>query len=221
MKLSSLRACFSLLLLCACAHAAHAQGGQAEAVLAPAPDVAKAARAVGEARAPQGWQRYEIQLGVGSILSVVLPSPPQAFKQSIPLGEAAAAPATNYIFGTADGGGAYLISYIEGLPDSMTIDRDAQTEFFQGFWNSFAEGQRKRLRDQGLDDSLEAKPVRELRVGGYRAQAQDFTIGKRAGGARAVLAGGHAYMVVTLASDGKTGEAGKAFLDSFDVLPRR
>jgi hypothetical protein len=190
-------------------------------VPAPAPDLAKTARAVENARAPQGWKRYEIQLGVGSILSVVLPSPPLAFKQSIQMGEAAAAPATNYIYGATDANGAYIVSYVEGLPDSLTINRDAQTAFFKGVWNSFAEDQRKRLRDRGLDDSLESQPVRELRIGGYRAQAQDFTIGKRAGGARAMLAGGYAYIVLTLAFDGKTDETGKAFLNSFDVLPRR
>lgn len=211
--------CLSFTLVCACACAALAQGGQAKPILTPAPEAAKAARAVEDVRSPQGWKRYEIQLGVGSIVSIVLPSPPLvAFKQNIPVGESSA---TNYIFGARSERGAYLISYIEGLPASMTIDRDAQTQFFVGFQGSFVEGKRKELREQGLDDSFETQPVRELRIGGYRAQAQDFTIGGRAGGARAVLAGGYAYMILTLAFDSKANETGKAFLDSFNVLPRQ
>ncbi|HEX8163497.1 MAG TPA: hypothetical protein VF538_16625 [Pyrinomonadaceae bacterium] len=232
MKSRLLTVCLSLAFCCACWSSASAQAVQGTpppippptpapaAVPVAAPETAKAARAVEDVRAPQGWKRYEIQLSGGSVVSVVLPAPPQAFDQVIAVGEKYPA-ATCHLFAAADAQGVYMIGYVEGLPVAMTLNPAAQTSFFKGFWSGFAESVRKRLKEGGSQGIVAERASREMRIGGYRAQVQDFNIDTRAGSARAVITGGYAYMIVEIDLVDKPGEGAPAFLDSFDVRPRK
>jgi hypothetical protein len=225
MKSKLLTVCLPLAFCCACWSVASAQAARSTpppAAPSPvaAPETAKAARAVEDVRAPQGWKRYEIQLSGGSVVNVVLPAPPQAFDQTIPLGEKFPA-ALSHFFAATDDRGVYLIGYVEGLPVAMTQDPVAQTSFFKGFWNGFAEGARKRLKEGGSSETVTERASREMTIGGYRAQVQDFNVGTRAGSARAVITGGYAYMVVEIDLVEKPGEGASAFLDSFGVRPRK
>lgn len=220
--------CLSLAFCCACWSSASAQAVQgtpppippAAPVPVAAPETAKAARAVEDVGSPQGWKRYEIQLGGGSVVSVVLPAPPRAFDQTIRINEKLP-PATCHYFGVTDKKGIYIVGYVEGLPVAATLDPAAQTSFFRGFWNGFAESERQRLREGGSGETVTARASREMKIGGYRAQVQDFSVGARAGSARAVITGGYAYMIVEIDLVDQPGEGASAFLDSFDVRPRK
>jgi hypothetical protein len=226
MKSKPLTVCLSLAFCCACWSGAAAQSVQSTPPPIPppvpvaAPETAKSARALEDVRSPRGWKRYEIQLGGGSVVNVVLPTPPQALDQPIPLGENFPA-ALCHFFVATDSKGIYMIGYVEGLPVAMTQDPAAQTSFFKGFWNGFAESARKRLKEGGSNETIAERASREMKIGGYRAQVQDFNVGTRAGSARAVITGGYAYMIVEIDLVDQPGEGASAFLDSFDVRTRK
>lgn len=210
------RQLFLALLACAClcGGAASAQTGGAAAT-----PQQHGARAVESVSAPQGWQRYEIHYAGGLALRVVLPSQPEATSDKIPMGNFP--PATHYLFTSADGKGVYVVGYLEGLPAALTGEPGAREMFFSGLWKGMAEGMSAELKKQGVPSEVTPKAPRELAVGEHRAQVQDFTVGNLAGSARAVLAGGNAYLLLHISFANQINESGNSFLDSFELRPKR
>jgi hypothetical protein len=188
---------------------------------APAPcDPKSPICAVEYARAPQGWMRYEIQFGVGRVVSVVLPSQPTVETKSVPMGTLPAA--TLHQLTIPTDANIYVLQYMEGLPVEVTDDRETQNLMFQKFWSGFVEGFRSALTQKGVAPELTLQPPREMTISGSRVQSQDFAVGDAAAGcARAVVTGGHLYAIVVASRGKKLSAEGAAFLDSFALSQKR
>jgi hypothetical protein len=220
MRLKPLLATLPLVLCCLCVANALAQGGKVAPPVAPQPVQPQGARAVGDVSAPAGWKRYEIQFGVGQVVSLVLPSQPQVETKTVPMGTLPAATLHQLTIPTdAD---IYVLQYMEGLPVEVTDDRDSQTVLFKNFWSGFVDGFRNAMTQKGVAAELVLQPQREMMVGGSRVQAQDFAVGEVATGcARAVVGGGHLYALVVASRGKKLSAEGTAFLDSFALRRAR
>jgi hypothetical protein len=210
MRLKPSLATLSLVLCCLCVADALAQGGKG----APPPIPPQGARAVGDVSAPAGWKRYEIRFGAGRVIGVVLPSQPEVETTTVPMDALPAA--TLHQLTVPTDADIYVLQYMEGLPVSVTDDRDAQSFLFKKFWSGFVEGFRSAIAQKGVAAELVLQPQREMTVGGSRMQAQDFAVGDAATGcARAVVTGGHLYALVVASRGKKLSAEAAAFLDSF------
>ena len=184
-------------------------------VAATPPPAPQAVRVVGEAASPLGWKRYEVRYGAGRALGVVMPAAqPEVTDEKIPMGTLPAA--TLHTILSSDESGVYVVGYMEGLPVSVTDDRNALSFLFNSLWKGLAEGMTAELKKNGLAADIKQEPQRQLSISGMPAQAQEFSVGEQLNGsARAVIAGGHMYMVVNISFGKKMSDAGGAFLDSF------
>lgn len=221
MTTTKLRRRFFLVLFacaCLCGGAVSAQTPRGSARPAAAPPQ-QGARAVENVTAPAGWKRYEIHYAGGGVMRVVLPGQPEVSSDKIPMGKLR--PATQHIFTTADDKGVYVVGYIEGLPAALTADPGIRASFFNGLWKGMAEGMSNELKKNGVASEVVAKPLREVRVSGQQAQVQDFTVGKLAGSARAVLTGANSYLLVHISFADTINDSGNAFINSFELRPRR
>lgn len=207
----------SLTLCFACGAVVRAQVGRGEPPPPVPPCALQQPLSVGkDVSTPRGWKRYEIQYCYGNVLQIVLPaSPPETKSQSIPVGNYP--PATYHMFMSTDESGFYLVGYLEGLPVKISNDRNEQAAFFAGLWKGFAAGVSDALKEKGVDWSIAQQPQREMMISGFHGQTQDFTIGKFAGSARAVIGDGHAYVIVTFSHGESLSAESTLFLDSFNL----
>jgi hypothetical protein len=66
------------------------------------------------------------------------------------------------------------------------------------------------------------QPQREITISGAQGQSQEFAVGDLAAGcARAVIMGGHAYVIVVVSRGKRLSAEGTAFLASFALSPKR
>jgi hypothetical protein len=150
----------------------------------------------------------------------VLPgAQPEASSEKIPMG--ALPPATQHMFTSSDDKGVYVVGYLEGLPAALTANPGIRESFFNGLWKGLAEGMSNELKKNGIASDVVAKPLRVLTVSGHKAQVQDFTVGSFAGTARAVLSGGNSYLLVHISFADTINASGNAFIDSFELRPKR
>ena len=210
------RLALAQLILCAAAFAQTTATNPPK----PPPVAPNGARAVEDVSSPVGWKRYEIQFGTGNVVSVVLPAPPKVETNQIPMGTAK--PATMHMLTSESKSSVFVVGYMEGLPAEVTDNKEVQPYLFEKLWSGVAEGLATSLRENKVTAEVVAQPRREETVSGQRAQAQDFTVGDLAAGrARAVIAGGHLYMVFGASVSKSLSAEAAAFAASFELRAAR
>ncbi|HEX8745919.1 MAG TPA: hypothetical protein VF717_01905, partial [Pyrinomonadaceae bacterium] len=147
----------------------------------PPPPKAPAYRIASDASAPAGWNRYEF--GAGPVVSALLPSRPEEFKEIKSLG--ASKPSTMYTYISDAEGAVYGVYYGEDMPFiAERMPESFRQGFYEGMLKGFIEGVKQGLAASGLLFEVNVGSRRQTKVDGLDGNEFDFGFGPMSGLAR-------------------------------------
>lgn len=170
------------------------------------------AKAVADATAPSGWQRY--QFGEAPNFSVILPGQPDASAERTNASETAIV----YLYSSSNDNATYIASRLQDLGTDMESGSEARRDSVsKNYFDGFAEGFRTTMKTNNIDYELKMPAPTKVKAAGREAYQQDFTFGPLTGRGQLIFVGSSAFSVMSIWNQQTPTADHESFFSSFQL----